>query len=231
MWVSDGVVGLLEKRLHASSGLALSDAVSLAGSEYNRELDDTLLMDDEAGWHSNHAEDPAGDTLSMSDTVAINMEMLRPTSSTLLLTDHAHASLDGYHPPGSGGGDTYLDRHEITANETIAIGQPVYVSGNNTVNLADADSITTSHVLGLAETGGSANSTINVLSSGIVTLADWTSVTGSATLTPGAVYYLSDTVGQLTTTPPSGDGDAVVSCGLAITTTKMDIEINEIAVL
>lgn len=225
-------VGLLEKRLNAVSSVGLSQSVSFVG-EWNREADDFMLMDDVVEWHNNHAEDPATDTLSMSAAAAFNMVRVRGLSDTLSIEDYAHAALDGYHPPGTGNGtgDTYLDRHEITANETIAIGQPVYVSGNNTVNLADADSITTSHVLGLAETSGSANSTINVLSSGIVTKADWTSVTGSASLTPGAVYYLSTSAGQLTTTPPSGGGDAVVSCGLAITTTKLDIEINEIAVL
>lgn len=225
-------VGLLEKRLNAVSSVGMSQSVSFVG-EWNRETDDFLLMDDVVEWHNNHAEDPATDTLAMSATAAFNMVRVRSLSDTINMTDFVHVALDGYHPPGTGngGGDTYLDRHAITANETIEIGMPVYVSGNNTVNLADADSINTSHVLGLAETSGNATDTINVLSSGIVTKADWTSVTGSASLTPGAVYYLSTSAGQLTTTPPSGSGDAIVSCGLAITTTKLDIEINEIAVL
>ena len=227
MWVSDGVVGRTEKRLQASSGLDLSHAVAYVG-EWDREADSILMLADEANVHNNHVNDPTSDTMNMSQSAGFNMVRPRSTSDTMNIIDHVHVCLCGYTP---GGGDTYLDRHSLTANETIAIAQPVYISGNNTVNLADADSINTSRVLGLAETAGTANNTMNVLSSGTVTKADWTSVAGSATLTPGAIYYLSTTAGQLTTTPPSGDGDVVVSCGLALTTTKLDIEISEGVVL
>lgn len=232
MWVSDSLVGLQEKRLNTFSGLVMSDEASAAGSVFARSASSGLLMDDETDWHNNHGEDPTTDTLNIADSASSVWDYNRGVSHSLSLDSFVHVDLSGYHPPGGGGsGDTYLDRHTVTANETIAIGQPVYVTGNNTVNLADADSINTSHVLGLAETAGTANGTMNVLSSGTVNQADWTSVIGSATLTPGAVYYLSTIAGQLTTTPPSGDGNTVVSCGIAITTTKLDIEINEIAVL
>jgi len=35
----------------------------------------------------------------------------------------------------------------------------------------------------------------------------------------------------MSTTPPTGDGEVVVTMGIAVTTTKFDIEVNEVAVL
>lgn len=228
--VTGSDAGLIEKWLMAASDVDLSDSAESIGV-WDREASNAATLDSDAEYHKNNAEDPATDTINFADAATLIRDFNRGVTHNTSLSDFAHAALDGYHPPGGGSGDTYLDRHTVTANETIAVGQPVYVTGNNTVNLADADSINTSHVLGLAETAGTANGTMNVLSSGTVNQADWTSVIGSATLTPGAVYYLSTTAGQLTTTPPSGSGDAVVSCGIAVTNTKLDIEINEIAVL
>lgn len=224
MWVSDGVVGLLEKRLQASSSLALVHSLSIAGSAYARELEDILLIDDDVDLHNNHAEDPATDTLSMSDTAAFNMDRARALESDVNLTDHVHVVLEGYHQENT-------SRHVLTANETINIGQPVYISAADTANLADADTLNTAHVLGLAISDATVNSAVIVLSEGSVERSDWTVVTGSANLTPGAIYYLSTTAGQMTTTPPTGDGDNVVRCGTAINTTKFDIEVNEVAIL
>jgi hypothetical protein len=56
-------------------------------------------------------------------------------------------------------------------------------------------------------------------------------VTGSANLTPGSTYYLSVNSGELTTTAPSADGDTVVRVGTAVSESKMDIEVNEVATL
>ena len=63
---------------------------------------------------------------------------------------------------------------------------------------------------------------------GQITKSDWTSVTGSATLTPGAVYFLSvSTAGGLTTAPPYELGETVVRVGRALSTTTLDIEISQ----
>jgi len=217
-------VGLLEKRLIAVSSLDMGQDASIVGSVWNREADAFMLLDDEADWHNNHAEDPATDTLSMSAVAGFNMVRPRSLTSDMVMADHVHIVLEGYHA-------TSTSQHEVTANETINIGQPVYISANSTVNLADADTLNTSHVLGLAITDATANTTVIVLSEGSVTRADWTAIVGTANLVPGAVYYLSTTAGQMTVTPPTGDGDNVVRCGLAVSLTKFDIEINEVAIL
>ena len=228
--LSGGPSTLQEKRKQIFDWLSFSDVATQVGDK-NFASTSTMLLDDETSHHVNHASDPGDSTLSLADDTTFNMDRLRGLSDTLTMSDFVHVYLLGYTPSGGGSGDTYLDRHTVTANETITIGQPVYISGNNTTNLADADNIATSHVLGLAETNGTANGTMNVLSDGRITQSDWSSVIGSTSLTPGAQYYLSTSAGQLTTTPPSGISDAVVTCGTAVTTTTLDIEINEIAVL
>jgi len=224
-------VGTTEKRLNVFSWMGLDDEVISYGDK-NKSLWDTMLMSDAAEWHNNHGEDPGISTLNMSDSATLTMEMLRPCESTLNLTDYAHACLCGYHPPGTGnGGDVDLSKHEMTANETVLVGQPVYVSGNNTINLADASDSTAARAIGLVLTGATANGTANVLTEGSVNQADWTSVIGSAALTPGATYFLGTTPGTMSTTPPTTDNHVVVTMGTALTTSKFDIEVNEVAIL
>jgi hypothetical protein len=143
----------------------------------------------------------------------------------MVLDDFVHASLDGFHAPTS-------ERYELTANEAVATGQPVYISGNNTVNLASANTDgDPSLVLGLVLTGATANNVALVVANGSVTQADWTTVIGTANLSPGSVYYLGTTPGTLSATPPSGNGQVVIMVGTAITLTKFDIEVNERAKL
>jgi hypothetical protein len=226
--LSSSGVGLLEKRETVVSTLLLEDSLGYIG-DWNHTSESLLVLDQDADWHNNHGSDPATHSLSLVSSASQIMEKARGIEDTVNLADFVHASLDGYHTPGTG--DTYLDRYSVTANEAVSIGQPVYISGNNTVNLADADDLATAHVLGLAETSATANSTVNVLSSGTINQADWTTVIGTQFLTPGEIYYLTGAKGTMSVTPPTGDGDVIVSCGIAITTTKLDIEINEIAVL
>jgi hypothetical protein len=140
------------------------------------------------------------------------------------LTDHAHAYLLGL--GGGGGGDPDLSQHTVTFDSTMVSGQPVYVSGNNSVDAALADNVTTSEVVGLVLTGASSGNSGVILTEGSITKADWTAVVGSASLTPAATYYLSDTTaGALTVTAPTLRGRYVVRVGKALSTTVMDIEI------
>jgi hypothetical protein len=118
--------------------------------------------------------------------------------------------------------------YDVTANETVAVGQPTYISGNNTVNLADASLSSTANVLGLVSVGASASNTATVLSEGSVNQADWTSVIGTTNLTPGSVYYLSGTTGKMTTTKPTGGADVIIQLGTAVSVTKFNIEVQEV---
>jgi hypothetical protein len=222
--LSGGAAGLKEKRLFASSPLALVHAASQIGDK-NKALDDTLLLDHSAEWHNNHGNDPGDSTLNFAQEAAFNMEWLRPCQSTLALSHHVHAVLEGYHAPCT---DHTLD---VIAGETVHAGAPAYIVSNNTANLASATGPTKSRAVGLVTQAASANDATVVQTDGCVTLSDWTSVIGTASLTPGSVYFLHTTDGQMSTTPPTSDGDVVVTMGVAVTTTKFDIEVNEVAVL
>lgn len=226
---SSGAAGLVEKRVNASSGLNVSDSVAYIG-DFAREAENWLLMDSDVQRHLNHGNDPAAHTMAISDSVGITADRPRGASNTITFTGVAHAALDGYHPSSGGGGDPDLSKHSVTFDADTLIGQPVYVSGDGKVDLAKADAVSTWNCAGLAAESVSAGATGNFLTEGSVNTANWASVTGSAALTPGAVYYLSEAAaGQLKTTPPSTG--AVVRVGRALTTTKMDIEVAQEVVL
>ena len=222
---SFGTAGLKEKRVLATSSLALGHSVSQIGDK-NKVLDDVLLLDHIAGWHNNHGEDPGDSTLSLVQEAAFNIEMLRPCQSTLAFSQFVHVVLEGYKAPV--GAPPTLD---VLAGETVHVGAPAYIVSNNTANLASATGLVKSRTVGLITQAASVDDNTFVQTDGDVTLADWTAVIGGAFLTPGSVYFLSTTDGQMSTTPPTGDGDVVVTMGVAVTTTKFDIEVNEVAVL
>lgn len=78
-------------------------------------------------------------------------------------------------------------------------------------------------VVGIVTTLGAGNEA-EIKSSGLVTLdeGDWDGVTGdSGGLTPGSSYFLSNTVGFLTTTEPTASGSFVVVVGVAMNATTM----------
>lgn len=65
----------------------------------------------------------------------------------------------------------------------------------------------------------------DVLTTGELTLPDWTAATGGATLAPNAPYYLSATPGQITATPPTTAGHRVQQVGVAVSPTTLSIQI------
>lgn len=58
-----------------------------------------------------------------------------------------------------------------------------------------------------------------------LTLADWTAVTGSVSLTALGIYFLSSTPGQLTTTAPTTPGTIVQIVGQVVSPTTLKIEL------
>lgn len=119
---------------------------------------------------------------------------------------------------------------------SIVIGTPVYVSAADTVDKAQADSTSTSDVLGLVyDTSITASATGNVLCDGILeaTTGQWDAVTGGAGgLTAGSKYYLDpSTAGMLTTTAPTTAGQVVAVVGVAISTTQLKINIEKTVLL
>jgi hypothetical protein len=114
----------------------------------------------------------------------------------------------------------------------IVIGQPVYVKATGNVTLAQANASGTVEVLGLVRDASIATSATGIIQTdGILsaTTAEWDVVTGgSGGLTPGSVYYLDpSTPGSLTDTAPTASGQCVVRVGKAISTTEMEISIEQ----
>jgi hypothetical protein len=114
---------------------------------------------------------------------------------------------------------------------TFAIGNPVaiHTSGVGVVQAEAADNLM--NAVGLARLGVGVGASESVQVSGILTLADWTAITGSVSLAARANYYLSPTAGMLTSTAPSTVGQVVQLVGRALSTTDMEIVIGSAVLL
>ena len=126
---------------------------------------------------------------------------------------------------------TSLTNGEASA---IAIGRAVYSSAAGAVKLANANASATVHVVGLVQAASiSAAAAGDIATAGVVeaTTGQWDAVTGqTGGLTFGARYYLSNTTaGALTTTTPSSG--FVMLVGVALSTTKMALQIGPVVEL
>ena len=112
----------------------------------------------------------------------------------------------------------------------MVIGQAVFVSGVN-ADLAQANAQSTIRVAGLILTGGANLASVDILADGILTATtgEWDAVTGdTGGLTPGSDYFLSaGTGGGLTLTAPTAAGEFVVRVGHAVSTTELEIEVQQ----
>ncbi len=97
----------------------------------------------------------------------------------------------------------------------INIRDAVYVSAADTVLIADANAESTSRVIGFAVASASAAASVTIRSKGVLT--------GFTGLTAGARYYLSETTGGITATPPTTASANIIMVGYAKSTTALDI--------
>lgn len=107
-------------------------------------------------------------------------------------------------------GDAFA--HSFTGGETIAANDLCAFdtdAGDGEVYLADADDATRSTGLLMIATEAGGDATL----SDFVTYGN---VSGFSGLTQGAVYYVSNTAGGITSTAPSGTGDIVRTVGYAL---------------
>lgn len=112
------------------------------------------------------------------------------------------------------------------ADTAIELGQPVYLKPNGHVDLAKADAVGTAQACGLAASSAALGVALEFTADGMLTRSDWTVITGTADLVPGAVYYLdAATPGQLTITPPTTAGQIVAPIAKALNTKTLEIEI------
>lgn len=124
------------------------------------------------------------------------------------------------------GGTVTLDNDEGVA---LVIGTPVYISSDGAVSRAQASILAKACVFGLVKDSSIAVAgSGRVLFSGVLeaTTGEWDTVTGgTGGLTPKSTYYLSLTLGQLTTVPVSEVGEICTEVGTAISTTQLKVEI------
>jgi len=114
----------------------------------------------------------------------------------------------------------------------IVIGNAVYCDGAGTVDLAQSDASGTVEVLGLVSDvsiGAAASGTIQTDGVLSATTGQWDVIAGTTGgLAAGTVYYLDpDTPGYITSTAPTSGGEYVVRIGQAISTTELEISIEQ----
>jgi len=118
-----------------------------------------------------------------------------------------------------------LASYDGEAVEDVAQGMPVYgAAGLASVGLARADTVAKGRAAGLAVTSAATGFTCEYQASGRFELADWTAITGAATLTPSATYYLS-AAGGLTTVAPTTVGHMLTEVGQAVEDTVLHLHI------
>lgn len=134
----------------------------------------------------------------------------------LFVSDGASRHLIGY--------PTYEATNSEGASITQGMVVAVHGSGSGVIKASAADATKPASGLAMATVADTFSATIQT--SGPFTLADWTAVTGSVTLSAHAVYFLDPaTPGLLTTTVPSGSGEVVQEVGVAVSTVTLNISI------
>lgn len=108
---------------------------------------------------------------------------------------------------------------QIVCGEDVKRGQPLAVSPqDNRVYLADITTMYWANVIGLAADDTSAGFAVHVLRD-MVTLNDWSAVTGSAALAYGVPYFLSGR-GVMSQSRPTSVGQFLVRIGEAVSPNK-----------
>lgn len=114
---------------------------------------------------------------------------------------------------------------KTNSDASILKGAPVYRYTDGSIRLASASAIGTAKVVGLVYDANIANNAVgNIQVDGILTatLLQWNEVLeGEGAFTGGTYYYLSDTAGLITATPPDTIGHCVVEIGYSLSNTEM----------
>jgi len=211
----DEAAGIAGGVAPAANGLALTQS---ATNVVDRVLSVTSTMNlRQSEWFV----EGASSTMNMTDAATWGNE--RPVSVNSNMAMSSGVAVSGGQHLGS-------EIIEGVADSPILAGWVLYIKNTGNADPAQADAAATADAVGVAVAagGGITPAPVYYRTYGLVELSDWTGAAGAATLTPGAVYYLSAaTAGMITSTAPTGDGDIVVKIGIAITTTTLNIEIGE----
>lgn len=119
------------------------------------------------------------------------------------------------------GGSNGASAFSATTSANLVAGQPVIAVGGG---VSPANAVTAYDIVGVSAGAYSASSVATILTDGaIVTAANWTALTGSAALTIGSNYLLTDAGGLALTM-----GTTIVVVGQAVTTTALKVGVRVI---
>lgn len=150
-------------------------------------------------------------------TVEVNVEETAVTVTTNRVEIAVGAAQGPAGPPGSGA-ETIQGENKDTVS--ILKGMPVAFHSSG-IGFIRASTQIGKKAIGVASEDMSVSYVGNAVSLGTLTHTDWTPVTGTAQLTPGAHYYLQDTPGTLATSDPTGTDKISQLVGIATSTTKL----------
>jgi hypothetical protein len=105
----------------------------------------------------------------------------------------------------------------FTVPAGVAVGEIVYVTGAFAADRADASAAATAKAIGIVIAKPAATT---------ATVRYFGEVSGFVGLTPGALYYLDTTAGQISLTAPSSPGEVVQNVGQALSTTVLLLDID-----
>ncbi len=106
------------------------------------------------------------------------------------------------------------------AGENLAIGDAVYISANNTLKKAQADTTPLIPAIGIVAIAATSGNPVLIITHGRLTHDAWN-------FTAGQILYLSEaTAGLVTSTPPSNSGEFEQILGIALSDDTMLININ-----
>jgi hypothetical protein len=119
------------------------------------------------------------------------------------------------------------DIFEELATETIFVGQPIILTADGKVSLAENNG-TEYRVHGIALTNSAGNAPVSYTTVGEVEIANWSILTSEAATNPtvGKIVYLAETGrGMLTLVPPQSAGKHAVKIGSIRTGEKLFVDV------
>lgn len=224
--VSNGTGGSGNPTLALANDLAGVEGLSGTGMAV-RTATDTWANRSLATANSGRITVSNGDGISGNPTVDLAGSIVTPgTYSSVTVDTYGRVTA------GSNAGEVAVG--STLTNSTggqIEICQAVYISGGGTITEARANAEGTSKVIGLcmANIANSASGVVITNGEITATTGQWDNVTGgSGGLTPDATYYLSAaTAGAITDTAPTTASQYVVEVGIALSTTKLLVNIQK----
>ena len=129
------------------------------------------------------------------------LQTIRESDTPIRVSESSKTTLDG------------------TCNSTADVGDAVYVDSNGLFQKASASSKTEVHVIGFIDSKSS-STTCKIVTSGIMD-----KMSGLIT---GQDYFLSETSGKITTTPPTTSGSITTHVGKAINSTTLMVGLSNV---